>query len=40
MRTYEDKRRINLMNENFSYKMKLTDEEKDILHGSKGVVMA
>lgn len=28
------------MNENFSYKMKLTDEEKEILHGSKGEVMA
>lgn len=28
------------MNENFTYKMKLTDEEKDILHGSKGETLA
>ena len=28
------------MNENFSYKMKLTDEQAAILHGSKGETMA
>lgn len=28
------------MNENFNYKMKLTDEQADILHGSKGETMA
>lgn len=28
------------MNENFNYKMKLTDDEKAILHGSKGETMA
>ena len=28
------------MNENFTYKMKLTDEQAAILHGSKGETMA
>ena len=28
------------MNENFTYKMKLTDDEAAILHGSQGETMA
>ena len=28
------------MNENFNYKMKLTDDEVAVLHGSKGETMA